>query len=171
MQAIISLIKYLVCKYFKVVAISAYFVCFFSEFIHTLFEFCCLSLCRFLFAFDTSFAAGERLCGTLSYNDNITHSPAYGGRMKRNGKSGQLQRLDPQKQIGRTSSGENSLFSPLAISLSKRMWTVSFLFRKNIPDSQGETALSLSDQFSVPSHGGGEYHSLTYSPGACKISE
>ena len=84
---------------------------------------------RFLFAFDTSFAAGERLCGTLSYNDNITHSPAYGGRMKRNGKSGQLQRLDPQKQIGRTSSGENSLFSPLASSLSKKPTPIT-LFRE-----------------------------------------
>ena len=30
-----------------------------------------------------------------------------------------VQRLDPQKQIGRTSSGENSLFSPLAISQAR----------------------------------------------------
>ena len=34
----------------------------------------------------------------------------------------------PQKQIGRTSSGENSLFSPLAISQSKRP-TPTTLFR------------------------------------------
>ena len=56
------------------------------------------------------------LCRKLSTNDNITLSPAYGGRKKQNGESGQLQRLFPQKQIGRTSSGENSLFSPLARS-------------------------------------------------------
>ena len=61
------------------------------------------------------------LCGKLSNNDNITHSPAVGGRMKRNGESGQLQRQDPQKQIGRTFSGENSLFSPLAISQNKKL--------------------------------------------------
>ena len=56
------------------------------------------------------------LCGKLSTNDNITLSPAVGGRKKRNEESGQLQRQDPQKQIGRTFSGENSLFSPLARS-------------------------------------------------------
>ena len=56
------------------------------------------------------------LCGKLSTNDNITLSPAVGGRKKRNRESGQLQRQDPQKQIGRTFSGENSLFSPLARS-------------------------------------------------------
>ena len=69
------------------------------------------------------------LCGKLSTNDNITLSPAVGGRKKRNGESGQLQRLDPQKQIGRTSSGENSLFSPLARSSSRRQTPIT-LFRE-----------------------------------------
>ena len=73
--------------------------------------------------------AAKDLCGKLSTNDNITLSPAVGGRKKRNGESGQLQRLDPQKQIGRTSSGENSLFSPLAISSSKRPTPIT-LFRE-----------------------------------------
>ena len=50
------------------------------------------------------------LCGKLSTNDNITLSPAYGGRKKRNGKSGQLQRVNPQKQIGRTSTGKTACF-------------------------------------------------------------
>ena len=65
------------------------------------------------------------LCGKLSNNDN-TLSPAVGGRKKRNGESGQLQRLNPQKQIGRTSSGENSLFSPLARSSSRRQTPTPF---------------------------------------------
>ena len=46
--------------------------------------------------------------------------------MKRNGESGQLQRLNPQKQIGRTLTGENSLFSPLARSSSRRQTPTPF---------------------------------------------
>ena len=58
----------------------------------------------------------------MSNNDNITLSPVYGGRKKRNGESGQLQRLNPQKQIGRTFTGENSLFSPLVIGVCLLLW-------------------------------------------------
>ena len=50
------------------------------------------------------------LCGKLSTDDNITLSPAVGGRKKRNGESGQLQRQEPQKQIGRTSQGKTACF-------------------------------------------------------------
>ena len=80
-------------------------------------------LCR------SSFVQAKDLCRKLSNNDNITLSPAVGGRKKRNGESGQLQRLNPQKQIGRTFSGENSLFSPLARSSSRRQTPIT-LFRE-----------------------------------------
>ena len=50
------------------------------------------------------------LCGKLSANDNNILSPAVGGRKKRNGESGQLQKLVPQKQIGRTFQGKTACF-------------------------------------------------------------
>ena len=49
------------------------------------------------------------LCGKLSNNDNITLSPAYGGRKKRTEKR-TVQRQDPQKQIGRTYRGKQPVF-------------------------------------------------------------
>ena len=79
-------------------------------------------LCR------SSFVQAKDLCRKLSNNDNITHSPAYGGRMKRNGESGQLKRLNPQKQIGRTLRGKQPVF-PSGEKQSRRQTPIT-LFRE-----------------------------------------
>ena len=75
------------------------------------------------------FLLRRSLVRKLSANDDITHSPAVGGRMKRNGESGQLQRQDPQKQIGRTFRGKQPVF-PSGGKRSKRPAPIT-LFKRN----------------------------------------
>ena len=84
------------------------------------------------FCFVAVFRRRRKTCVCkLSTNDNITLSPAYGGRKKQNRESGQLQRLVPQKQIGRTFQGKTACFPPLAISQNKKLTPIT-LFRKNL---------------------------------------
>ena len=65
------------------------------------------------------------LCGKLSTKDNITLSPAYGGRKKRNGETGQCKGwFRKNKSAGLQE--ENSLFSPLASSQARGRRQSSF---------------------------------------------